>query len=59
MVLAGDFAALPKGVPLGELAANNVSRLRGYSCALYPKSYPTRKSRFVYENRIENAVKLC
>ena len=59
LVLAGDFAALPKGVPLGELAANNVSRLRGYSCAIYPKSYPTRKSRFVYENCIENTGKPC
>ena len=28
-VVAGSFAAAPKGVPLGELAANAVSRLRG------------------------------
>ena len=28
-VVAGNFAAVPKGVPLGELAANVVSRLRG------------------------------
>ena len=26
----GNFAATAKGVPLGELAANAVSRLRGY-----------------------------
>ena len=26
----GNFAATAKGVPLGELAANEVSRLRGY-----------------------------
>ena len=29
LVVAGSFAAAPKGVPLGELAANAGSRLRG------------------------------
>ena len=29
-VVAIKFSAQPKGVPLGELAANAVSRLRGY-----------------------------
>jgi len=29
LVAAGKFAATLKGVPLGELAANAVSRLRG------------------------------
>ena len=28
-VVAAKFSAQPKGVPLGELAANAVSRLRG------------------------------
>ena len=30
LVVAIKFPAQPKGVPLGELAANAVSRLRGY-----------------------------
>ena len=30
LAVAGNFAAAPKGVPVGELAANVVSRLRGY-----------------------------
>ena len=30
LAVAGNFAVAPKGVPLGELAANVVSRLRGY-----------------------------
>ena len=30
MAVAIKFPAKPKGVPLGELAANAVSRLRGY-----------------------------
>ena len=30
LAVAGNFAAAPKGAPLGELAANVVSRLRGY-----------------------------
>ena len=29
LVVAGNFAAAPKGVPLGELAATKGSRLRG------------------------------
>ena len=31
MVVTAKFPALLKGVPLGELAANAVSRLRGYN----------------------------
>ena len=30
LAVAGNFAAAPKGAPLGELDANVVSRLRGY-----------------------------
>ena len=30
LAVAGNFAAAPKGAPLGELAANVVSRLRGF-----------------------------
>ena len=30
LAVAGNFAAAPEGVPWGELAANTVSRLRGY-----------------------------
>ena len=29
-VVAGNFAAAPKGVPLGKVAANAVSRRKGY-----------------------------
>ena len=32
LAVAGNFAAAPKGAPLGELAANVVSRLRGFCC---------------------------
>ena len=34
LAVAGNFAAAPKGAPLGELAANVVSRLRGF----YPQN---------------------
>ena len=30
LAVAGNFEAAPKGAPLGELAANVVSRLRGF-----------------------------
>ena len=38
-VVATKFPASPKGVPLGELAANAVSRLRGYWPFLHSRAY--------------------
>ena len=46
LAMAGNFAAAPKGAPLGELAANVVSRLRGY--------FPQRLRVFLTEKQQEN-----
>ncbi|HAH89829.1 MAG TPA: hypothetical protein DCL93_07120 [Faecalibacterium sp.] len=40
--IMGKFAAAPKGAPLGELAANVVSRLRGF--------YPQKRQENLYFN---------
>ena len=42
-VVATRFPAQSKGVPLGELAANEVSRLRGYSLPVNRCTPPREK----------------
>ncbi len=52
LAAAVKFPAVPKGVPLGELAANAVSRLRGFLIIIYPPIFSHSRSFNPHSRRI-------